>query len=116
MTEAGAGGILPSWLGDCQAVVLGYRTKFNKHLLTQPRLSMLCVMRYEDSAWREAEMRLAERSELCRASVFDPSATHHPLPIPAPPGKIRYRGSAQGSGASHFLDGARARLGDMQGR
>jgi len=59
MTEAGAGAFCSGGLGDCQAAVLGYRTKFNKHLLTQPLLSMLCVMRYEDSTWREAEMRLA---------------------------------------------------------
>jgi len=41
--------------------------KFNKHLLTQPLLSMLCVMRYEESTWRGTDMRPAERSELCRA-------------------------------------------------
>lgn len=42
-----------------------YRTTFSKHQFTQPQLlAILCLMRYEDWTYREAEVRLAEHSEL----------------------------------------------------
>jgi hypothetical protein len=45
-----------------------YRTTFSKHQFTQPQLlAILCLMRYEDWTYREAEVRLAEHSELRRA-------------------------------------------------
>jgi hypothetical protein len=51
-----------------QATVPRYRTTFSKHQFTQPQLlAILCLMRYEDWTFREAEVRLAEHSELRRA-------------------------------------------------
>jgi len=42
-----------------------YRTRFSKHQFTQPQLlAILCLMRYEDWTFREAEVRLREHSEL----------------------------------------------------
>lgn len=51
-----------------QAAIPRYRTKFSKHIFTQPQLlTILCLMRYEDWTFREAEVRLAEHSELRKA-------------------------------------------------
>src|SRR5216684_1296212 len=42
-----------------------YRTRFSKHQFTQPQLlAVLCLMRYEDWTFREAEVRLREHHEL----------------------------------------------------
>ena len=44
-----------------------YRSKFSKHQFTQPQLlTILCLMRYEDWTYREAEARLLEHSDLRR--------------------------------------------------
>ncbi len=43
-----------------------YRSRFSKHHFTQPQLlAILCLMRYEDWTFREAEVRLREHAELC---------------------------------------------------
>jgi hypothetical protein len=45
-----------------------YCRKFSKHTFTQPQLmTILCLMRFEDWTFREAEVRLAEHSDLRRA-------------------------------------------------
>jgi len=45
-----------------------YRSKFSKHVFTQPQLlTLLCLMRYEDWTFREVEVRLAEHRELRKA-------------------------------------------------
>lgn len=50
------------------STIARYRTTFSKHQFTQPQLlAILCLMRYEDWTYREAEVRLAEHSELRRA-------------------------------------------------
>ena len=50
------------------AVLPRYRTRFSKHQFTQPQLlAILCLMRYEDWTFREAEVRLNEHAELRRA-------------------------------------------------
>lgn len=50
------------------AVLPPYRSKFSKHVFTQPQLlAILCLMRYDDWTYREAEVRLAEHSELRQA-------------------------------------------------
>ena len=55
-------------LDVAQATVPRYRTAFSKHQFPQPQLlAILCLMRYEDWTYREAEVRLAEHSELRRA-------------------------------------------------
>jgi len=42
-----------------------YRSRFSKHQFTQPQLlAVLCLMRYEDWTFREAEVRLREHGEL----------------------------------------------------
>jgi hypothetical protein len=51
-----------------RAIVPAYRSKYSKHTFTQPQLLViLCLMRYEDWTFREAEVRLAEHRELREA-------------------------------------------------
>jgi hypothetical protein len=58
-----------------QAVLPAYRSKFSKRQFTQPQLlAILCLMRDEDWTFREAEVRLAEHSNL-RAAL---GLTHVP--------------------------------------
>jgi len=68
-----------------KAVLPRYRSRFSKHQFTQPQLlAILCLMRYEDWTFREAEVRLGEHHELCQtlglSSVPDfssyPAETH----------------------------------------
>jgi hypothetical protein len=48
-----------------QAVLPAYRSKFSKHCFQQLQLlAILCLMRYEDWTFREAEVRLAKHREL----------------------------------------------------
>src|SRR2546428_6238703 len=48
-----------------RAVLPPYRTRFSKRQFTQPQLlAILCLMRYEDWTFREAEVRLSEHREL----------------------------------------------------
>jgi hypothetical protein len=48
-----------------QAALPAYRSKFSKRRFQQPQLlAILCLMRYEDWTFREAEVRLAEHTEL----------------------------------------------------
>jgi Transposase domain (DUF772) len=48
-----------------QVALPAHRSKFSKRRLQQPQLlAVLCSMRYEDWTFREAEVRLAEHSEL----------------------------------------------------
>ena len=51
-----------------RAVLPRYRSRFSKHQFTQPQLlAILCLMRYEDWTFREAEVRLVEHRELRQA-------------------------------------------------
>src|SRR5438552_12677155 len=51
-----------------RAVLPRYRSRFSKRQFTQPQLlAILCLMRYEDWTFREAEVRLSEHRELRRA-------------------------------------------------
>jgi len=48
-----------------ESVLPKQRTKFSKRRFTQPQLlAVLCLMRYEDWTFREAEVRLSEHAEL----------------------------------------------------
>ena len=48
-----------------RAVVPAHRSKYSKRVFTQPQLlGILCLMRYEDWTYREAEVRLEEHTEL----------------------------------------------------
>ena len=52
-------------LGVSRAVLPRYRSRFSKRQFTQPQLlAILCLMRYEDWTFREAEVRLSEHREL----------------------------------------------------
>jgi Transposase domain (DUF772) len=47
------------------AVLPRYRSRFSKHQFKQPQLlAILCLIRYEDWTFREAEVRLGEHREL----------------------------------------------------
>src|SRR5215813_7986945 len=51
-----------------KAVLPRYRSRFSKRQFTQPQLlAILCLMRYEDWTFREAEVRLSEHRELRQA-------------------------------------------------
>ena len=52
-------------LDAATAVLPPYRSRFSKHQFTQPQLlAILCLMRYADWTFREAEVRLREHAEL----------------------------------------------------
>lgn len=72
MSEIGLVAFATDALRIATAVIPSYRSKFSKRLFTQPQLlSILCLMRYEDWTFREAEVRLSEHSELRRALQLD---------------------------------------------
>jgi transposase-like protein DUF772 len=51
-----------------KAVLPRYRSRFSKHQFNQPQLlAILCLMRYEDWTFGEAEVRLGEHRELRQA-------------------------------------------------
>jgi hypothetical protein len=55
-----------------EAAVPCYRSPFSKHIFTQPGLlAVLCLMRYEDWTYREAEVRLQEHAELRTALAIE---------------------------------------------
>jgi hypothetical protein len=68
MTEIGLVKFATMALHVGQAALPAYRSKFSKRRFQQPQLiAILCLMRYEDWTFREAEVRLAEHAELRRA-------------------------------------------------
>ena len=68
MAEVGLVRVWGVALDVAPATAPRYRTRFSKHQFTQPQLlAISCLMRYEDWTFREAEVRLAEYSELRRA-------------------------------------------------
>ncbi|MGB8770649.1 MAG: transposase [Candidatus Korobacteraceae bacterium] len=68
MAEVGLVRLAQVALDVAMAAVPRYRTTFSKPQFTQPQLlAILCLMRYEDWTYREAEVRLAEHCELRRA-------------------------------------------------
>jgi hypothetical protein len=51
-----------------KVVLPRYRSRFSKHQFNQPQLlAVLCLMRYQDWTFREAEVRLGEHRELRQA-------------------------------------------------
>jgi hypothetical protein len=68
MAEVGLIPFAQTALEVSRATVPRYRTRFSKHQFSQPQLlAVLCLMRYEDWTFREAEVRLREHRELRRA-------------------------------------------------
>ena len=77
MAEVGLVRFAQVALGVAKDQVPAYRTKFSKRRFTQPQLLViLLLMRYEDWTFREAEVRLAEHSDL-RAALGLVSAPDH---------------------------------------
>jgi Transposase DDE domain/Transposase domain (DUF772) len=68
MTEVGLLPFARIALQVSKAVLPRYRSRFSKHQFNQPQLlAVLCLMRYEDWTFREAEVRLGEHRELRQA-------------------------------------------------
>ena len=68
MTEVGLMLFAKTALAVMEEVMPPYGSKFSKHTFTQPQLmTTLCLMRFEDWTFREAEVRLTEHSDLRRA-------------------------------------------------
>ena len=68
MPEVGLVKLAATALKIARRVLPARRTRFSKKQFTQPQLlALLCVMRFEDWTYREAEVRLAEHQELRRA-------------------------------------------------
>lgn len=62
------------------AVLPAQRTKFSKRQFSQPQLlAVLCLMRYEDWTYREAEVRLQEHVELRAALELNSVPDHTTL-------------------------------------
>ena len=63
-----------------QEVLPAYSGKYSKHTFTQPQLmTILCLMRFEDWTFREAEVRLAEHSDLRQALGLERAPDHTTL-------------------------------------
>jgi hypothetical protein len=77
MAEVGLVRFAQVALAVAREIVPAYRTTFSKHQFTQPQLLViLLLMRYEDWTFREAEVRLAEHSDL-RAALGLTTAPDH---------------------------------------
>src|ERR1700694_159722 len=73
MAEVGLPPFVRVALQVATQVLPPYRTRFSKHQFTQPQLlAVLCLMRFEDWTFREAEVRLKEHQEL-RAALRLPA-------------------------------------------
>jgi len=80
MSEVGLVRFAKMALEVAEAVLPDYRSKFSKHVFTQPQLlGILCLMRYEDWTLRKAEVRLAEHSELRSALGLHKAPDHTTL-------------------------------------
>jgi Transposase DDE domain/Transposase domain (DUF772) len=65
MAEVGLLAFARTALEVARAALPPFRTRFSKHQLTQPQLlAILCLMRYEDWTFCEAEVRLSEHCKL----------------------------------------------------
>jgi DDE family transposase/transposase-like protein DUF772 len=72
MAEVGLVGFARVALDVARSVLPDYRSKFSKHIFTQPQLlAIVCLMRYEGWTLRKAEVRLAEHRELREALELD---------------------------------------------
>jgi len=84
MPEVGLVPFVRAALQVAAATLPRYRTRFSKHQFTQPQLlSILCLMRYEEWTYREAEVRLREHRELRRALRLSQSVESCPNGISA---------------------------------
>jgi hypothetical protein len=80
MAEVGLVLFAKAALGVMNEVLPPYGSKFSKHTFTQPQLmTILCLMRFGDWTFREAEVRLAEHSDLRRALGLERAPDHTTL-------------------------------------
>lgn len=80
MAEVGLVLFAKTALEVMQEVLPAYSSKYSKHTFTQPQLmTVLCLMRFEDWTFREAEVRLAEHSDLRRALGIERAPDHTTL-------------------------------------
>lgn len=80
MAEVGLVMFARTALEVLREVVPAHRSKFSKHTFTQPQLmAILCLMRFEDWTFREAEVRLGEHSELRAALGLERVPDHTTL-------------------------------------
>lgn len=72
MAEVGLGVFAECALQIADVILPKYRCRFSKHLYTQPQLlTILCLMRYADWTFREAEVRINEHGDLRAALKLD---------------------------------------------
>lgn len=77
MAEVGLVQLAKTALKVTRAVLPAQRSRFSKKQFNQPQLlALLCVMRFEDWTYREAEVRLAEHQELRRALELESVPDH----------------------------------------
>jgi IS5 family transposase len=77
MAEVGLVKLAKTALKVTKAVLPERRSRFSKKQFNQPQLlALLCVMRFEDWTYREAEVRLAEHQELRRALELESVPDH----------------------------------------
>lgn len=80
MAEVGLVLFAKTALEVMQEVLPAYSGKYSKHTFTQPQLmTILCLMRFEDWTFREAEVRLAEHSDLRQALDLERAPDHTTL-------------------------------------
>jgi len=80
MAEVGLVLFAKTALAVMNEVVPPYGSKYSKHTFTQPQLmTILCLMRFEDWTFREAEVRLSEHSDLRRALGLERVPDHTTL-------------------------------------
>jgi hypothetical protein len=80
MAEVGLVLFAKTALAVMNEVVPPYGNKYSKHTFTQPQLmTILCLMRFEDWTFREAEVRLAEHSDLRQALGLERVPDHTTL-------------------------------------
>jgi hypothetical protein len=80
MAEVGLVLFAKTALEVMQEVLPAYGNKYSKHTFTQPQLmTILCLMRFEDWTFREAEVRLVEHSDLRRALSLERVPDHTTL-------------------------------------
>jgi IS5 family transposase len=80
MAEVGLVRLAKTALKVAKAVLPERRSRFSKKQFTQPQLlALLCLMRFVDWTYREAEVRLAEHAELSRALELQSVPDHTTL-------------------------------------
>jgi hypothetical protein len=80
MAEVGLVLFAKTALAVLQEVMPPYGSKFSKHTFTQPQLmTILCLMRFEDWTFREAEVRLVEHSDLREVLGLERAPDHTTL-------------------------------------